>query len=417
MAAPTDTFTFLVLAFEGPDPVSQVGGLATRVNTLTPVLAQHGHEVHQYFMGDADLPAHEIRHQVHLHRWGQALMRAYPRSCYDGETLKAEDLARSWPAHVLDSWLRPAARRGQRVVVLAEDWQTVPAVIALSDLAWHQGLRRNLCLLWNANNPFGFDRIDWPRLAYVANLTTVSRWMKHVMASHGVNPAVIPNGLSQDAFQAPAPSDGARVRALWPHDVLLFKIGRYDPNKCWLPAISALPLIKSRGLTVQLLVRGSSEPYRHEVRALARRLDLRWEQCPWPHDWLTVLPEIHADILEITSPIPPGDLKLLYRAADAVLANSGREPFGLVGLEVMGAGGVAVVGSTGEDYARPFVNAMTVESEEPEELAHIVSTLHDGPSWAEAIRAGGLATAPSYSWEALMPQLFYHLRFFLNGPR
>lgn len=417
MAALTDTLTFLVLAFEGPDPVSQVGGLATRVNTLTPVLAQQGHDVHQYFMGDAARPAFEIHNQVHWHRWGQDLMRKYPRSCYDGEDLKAEDLARSWPAHVLDTWVRPAARRGQRVVVLAEDWQTVPAVLALSDVAWHQGLRRHLCLVWNANNPFGFERINWPRLAYVANLTTVSRWMKHVMWGFGVNPVVIPNGLSEDAFQAPPADDAARVRSAWPHAVLLFKIGRYDPNKCWLPAIGAVPLLKSRGLRTQLLVRGNSEPYGNEVRTLARHLDLTWERRPWPKEWWATLPESSADIVEITSPIPAADLKLLYRAADAVLANSGREPFGLVGLEVMGAGGVAVVGSTGEDYARPFVNAITVESDQSEELAHIVSTLHHDRDLTAAIRSGGLATAPSYSWHALMPQIFYHLRFFLNGPR
>jgi len=33
----------------------------------------------------------------------------------------------------------------------------------------------------------------------------------------------------------------------------------------------------------------------------------------------------------------------LYAAADAVLANSGKEPFGLVGLEVMAAGGIAIL--------------------------------------------------------------------------
>jgi len=56
-------------------------------------------------------------------------------------------------------------------------------------------------------------------------------------------------------------------------------------------------------------------------------------------------------------------------AATAVLANSGHEPFGLVGLEVMAASGVAMVGATGEEYARPYGNAIVVETDDPAEIA------------------------------------------------
>jgi glycosyltransferase involved in cell wall biosynthesis len=41
---------------------------------------------------------------------------------------------------------------------------------------------------------------------------------------------------------------------------------------------------------------------------------------------------------------------VLFHSAAAVLANSHHEPFGLVGLETMAAGGVACIGYTGEDY-------------------------------------------------------------------
>ena len=51
-------------------------------------------------------------------------------------------------------------------------------------------------------------------------------------------------------------------------------------------------------------------------------------------------------------------------SADAVLANSGHEPFGLVGLEVMAAGGIAFTGSTGEDYVLSFENAIALETED-----------------------------------------------------
>ena len=51
-----------------------------------------------------------------------------------------------------------------------------------------------------------------------------------------------------------------------------------------------------------------------------------------------------------------------------MLANSGHEPFGLVGLEVMAAGGVAFVGSTGEDYAVPFLNGIVLDTDDPTEI-------------------------------------------------
>src|SRR4030095_2167340 len=59
------------------------------------------------------------------------------------------------------------------------------------------------------------------------------------------------------------------------------------------------------------------------------------------------------DVLQLTAPLDPEARRLLFRAAAAVLANSGHEPFGLVGLEAMAAAGVARTGISGEDYARP----------------------------------------------------------------
>ena len=91
-----------------------------------------------------------------------------------------------------------------RAVVLAEEWQTVDAVLHLHWLLERRRLRDRVAILWNANNNFGFERIDWPRLAAAAVITTVSRYMKHRMGALGVDPLVIPNGLPGEAFR-PAP--------------------------------------------------------------------------------------------------------------------------------------------------------------------------------------------------------------------
>ena len=70
----------------------------------------------------------------------------------------------------------------------------------------------------------------------------------------------------------------------------------------------------------------------------------------WPRsdDLATLRRAAPADVLVVTSHIPVDFSRILYRAADAVLANSRHEPFGLVGLEAMAAGGVALTGSTGK---------------------------------------------------------------------
>jgi hypothetical protein len=51
-------------------------------------------------------------------------------------------------------------------------------------------------------------------------------------------------------------------------------------------------------------------------------------------------------------------MPMVFVCADGVLANSGREPFGLVGLETMAAGGTAFTGNTGEEYAQHMDNAV-----------------------------------------------------------
>ena len=71
-------------------------------------------------------------------------------------------------------------------------------------------------------------------------------------------------------------------------------------------------------------------------------------------------------------------LPVFYAAADGTLANSGYEPFGLVGLEAMAAGGIAYVGSTGEDYARPLQNCVVLDdAADPDEIVRFALQLKD----------------------------------------
>ena len=120
---------------------------------------------------------------------------------------------------------------------------------------------------------------------------------------------------------------------------------------------------------------------------------------------MSLWPTRDYELVNLTSFVPEPMLGPLYGSADAVLANSGHEPFGLVGLEVMAAGGLAFTGATGEDYAEGYRNAIVVETEDPTELAASLRIIRDRPDLVAAIRKQGRATARAYTWDRVIAQL------------
>lgn len=197
---------FVLLSFEGPDqPYSMAGGLGVRITELAQALAEAGFQTHLIFVGDPHLPGHEIQFdgRLHLYRWSQWISRNHPNGVYDGENLKVRDMNDSVPRFVADSIVAPAARNGRKTAVLAEEWHTAETTWRISDLLYSVGLRHHALLLWNANNTYAFKGINWTRLQFVSTITTVSRYMKHVMWPLGLNPLVIPNGIPDRFLDAP----------------------------------------------------------------------------------------------------------------------------------------------------------------------------------------------------------------------
>jgi glycosyltransferase involved in cell wall biosynthesis len=81
-----------------------------------------------------------------------------------------------------------------------------------------------------------------------------------------------------------------------------------------------------------------------------------------------------------------------------VLANSGHEPFGLVGLEAMAVGGLACTGYSGEDYAVAGRNAVVLQTSDPREFVDQYLRLRDDPMEEQAIRRAGCVTSRQYAW-------------------
>lgn len=410
---------FIVLSFEGPDVYARAGGLGVRVTELSRALADNGYPVHVVFVGDPDLPGHEslIDGRLTLHRWCQWISAFHPEGVYAGEEGKWRDFSTSTVDFVVDQLAEPAIRAGKHVVILSEEWHTAEALCRIGDRLWETGLRRHAVLLWNANNTMGFDRIDWPRLNFATTITTVSRYMKHIMWTYGVDPLVIPNGIPTRWLDAPPDESAECVRQQLGEGPILVKVARWDPDKRWKLALETVAHLKTSDRAARLVARGGMEAHGGEVLDYARALGLQVRDVNVARPGFQEMAlafgtakSADADVLNITSFIAPEDLRVLYRAADGVLANSGREPFGLVGLEAMAAGGTAFTGNTGEEYARHLENAVVLDTADPAEAAWYVSYLSDRPREQERLRTEGRATAKLFTWDRVLDQLLARVR-------
>lgn len=405
-----------LLSFEGPDRYASVGGLGTRETSFARALGEAEVETTLFFVGDPKLPAVEaFAPGVTLRRWCQWISRFHPRDVYDGEMQKVRDYGESVPPFVVDEIVEPAVAAGDRVLVIAEEWQTAGATIALDTRLRARGLRDRVTILWNANNTYGFERIDWAALERAASIVTVSKYMKFELARAGVASLVVPNGIAESLLDGPPRERIARFRRALRGKPSLVKVGRFDPDKNWMQAIEAVAELRAMGLAPQLIVRGGREAYGEIVYARAAELGLRVERIEADGDdseaVASALEASTGDVVALRAFLPDETLYALYVAADAVLANSGKEPFGLVGLEVMAVGGIAVCGATGEEYAEPFVNAIVCDTNDGRELAQYVAGSFGDERQADRMRQAGYATASRYLWTNVLETLAHKVAY------
>jgi glycosyltransferase involved in cell wall biosynthesis len=400
-------YDVVLVAFEGPDRYSFVGGLATRMIDLADALVDRGYYVHHVFVGDPNLPAREERAggRLVLDRWSQWISAYHPRDVYDGEDGKWRDFSRTVPAHLADLVIASAAE-GRKSVLLFEDWQTADAAIATAAIL-DVRMPGAAAILWNANNTYGFGSVDFTLLRRATSITTVSRFMRAELSAVGVDAAVLPNGIAERFLKPLPPTEARPLREAFGDRPTFVKVARFDQDKRWLWAIDAIAFMRETGARPRLLMRGSRSPYGEIVGARIRAHGLSIDRVALPADAATrdlaaAVASSTADVLFLDYFIPERTLRAMYQAADGVLANSEKEPFGLVGLEVMASGGLAYVGRTGEDYAVPFGNAVVMQSDDPRELLATHVTLGTRPEVVRAIRADGKATAKRFAWPRVL---------------
>ena len=392
-----------ILSFEGPDRYASIGGLGTRASQLATALGATGCIVDLIFCGDPAAAASEpYGKNVTLRRWSQWISAHHPRNAYDGEAQKILDWEASLPTFIVDQIVAPTAALNERTLVICEEWQTAGVAIAIDTVARLRGVRESLTMMWNANNTYGWEHVNFPALQSAAAITAVSKYMKFELSLRGVPSLVIPNGIDTKLLSGADPKLVAEMKQALAGRPTLVKVGRFDPDKNWMQAIDALGDLHESGINARLIVRGGKEPYGDQVFARAHERGLNVERIAYEgndgHKIIDGIALANGPIVHLRAFIDDATLYALYAGADAVLANSGKEPFGLVGLEVMAAGGVAVCGATGEEYAEPFVNAIVCDTSDGRELATYLRALFADPTVGDEMRRAGAETVGRYTW-------------------
>jgi glycosyltransferase involved in cell wall biosynthesis len=192
-------------------------------------------------------------------------------------------------------------------------------------------------------------------------------------------------------------------------------------------ALETIAALRDRGERAVLLARGwngtaaASAHYR-ELRAHADQLGLTWAVCyeAGSDDCdlaaaVTRLRPDDAGVIELAFPVDGRQLQILYAGVDAVLANSGFEPFGLVGLEAMAAGAVVITGATGEDYVIPFENGFALDTDDAREIVRCLDWLRAEPDRDRFIRTNARASARRYDWTHVIERLTLALEIQPDG--
>jgi hypothetical protein len=198
---------------------------------------------------------------------------------------------------------------------------TAEAVSRLSDYLKKRGMRDKVVMLWNANNTYGFDLVDWSHLNDSATITTVSRYMKHIMWGMGLNPLVIPNGIPASLLRSVDDEVVNKLRSAFGAGLILFKMARWHPDKRWNVAVEAVAELKRAGLRPLLIARGGLEPYGREVMDGARSMGLTVREAntssPSLEDSIAAIREAPGRRDRRQIPCPQAS-RLLYRASDGV---------------------------------------------------------------------------------------------------
>ena len=133
---------FHILSFEGPDGYARAAASPAGISGLSEALAGAGFETHLWFVGDPhNLPAMKIGAGSRCTAGANGSVIIMAPASTTVKKRKRADYAASLPPFLARELLLPHAQGGGRAVVLAEEWQTVDALLHLDWLLRNAGVR------------------------------------------------------------------------------------------------------------------------------------------------------------------------------------------------------------------------------------------------------------------------------------
>ncbi|NLA04437.1 MAG: glycosyltransferase family 4 protein [Firmicutes bacterium] len=371
----------LMLTWEYPPRV--VGGIAHVVSELSRALVQEGDEVTVITTLEENLPAHEEKDGVMIHRVAP----------YHGRPLNFF----AWVHQLNLAMMEQGVRLGLEQpfdLVHAHDWLVAYAGKGLKHIfrlpliasihATEFG--RNHGLHNDAQRYIG--EVEWSLTYEAWRVICNSRYMREeIEGVFNLPPdkiSIVPNGIRAEAFRVSSPDPGVRRQFAAPGEKILFFIGRLVREKGVQVLLQALPQIEERFPGVRAVIAGQG-PYGEELHRLS----------------------LHSGIdrrVTFAGYIDEETRNQLYALADAAVFPSLYEPFGLVALEAMATGTPVVVSDTGgfAETVEHGVNGVRVAVENAAALADQICLLLGNPDLARRLSQRALKdVAEHYGWPAI----------------
>ncbi|GAB7387639.1 hypothetical protein BSNK01_14760 [Bacillaceae bacterium] len=372
----------LMLAWEYPPKV--VGGLARAVYDLSRALAAEGEEVHVLTSAVADAPRYETMNGVHVHRLSTYL--------YEG-------------AHDFFDWIfqlnlaivdhvEQMTRKGYSFhVIHAHDWLVgyaarqlkrqlgLPLVVTIhaTEYGRNQGIYTDLQRKIHQEER---------QLTHEAQKVIVcSRYMKEevqrVLQLPSEKIERIPNGVDPEQVRAGKAKPPRAAFAL-PDEKIVFFVGRMVREKGVHLLLQAVPAVLRECPEAKFVLAGKG-PMLDGLKRKAEELG------------------IAAKVL-FTGFIDDGTRNALFHYAYVSVFPSLYEPFGIVALEAMAAGGAVIAADTGglREMIEHRGDGLTFYAGNPQSLAdQLIAALRDPSLIAACRRRGREKVMREYEWSAI----------------
>jgi glycogen(starch) synthase len=372
-----------ILMFSWEYPPLSHGGLARHVQDLSEALVKLGHKLYVITQGNGQLPYREVVNGVDV-------IRTSPISV----------TANNFVDHILhlnyqliEKAIELRDEIGDLDLIHGHDWlvfwasrvikhsMVKPLIFTIhaTEFGRNQGIYNNMQRYIND--------LEWYATFEAWKVIVCSKYMntevKNLFQLPDDKVITIPNGVNEKNYQAEY-SSHFRINYASPEEKIVFYVGRIVREKGIQVLIQAVPIILSNYPQTKFVIAGKG-PFLDNLKEQANYLGI-------------------ADRIYFTGFVDDETRNKLYQVADVAVFPSLYEPFGIVALEAMVTRTPVVVSNVGglAEFVRDGKNGLTVEPNNPEQLARKILYLFNNREKAREISGNGYRMVKDkYSWDEI----------------